>query len=287
MNENLKLDPSANIRPSPIAGLWYSGNPVQLAAQIDDYLAQASLPHLTGEVVALISPHAGHIYSGRTAGHAFRSVQGSQKDLVVVVSPCHAYHPSPLLTTGHRAYSTPLGNIPIDLEALQQLEKELGEQNLRIARISNDDEHSIEIQLPFLQRSLKGEFTLLPVMARDNTLQTCKVLGKALAHCARGRSSLLVASTDLSHHYPETIARALDSEMLHQFESFEPEGVLAAERSGSGFACGAAAVAAVLFAARDLGADTVQILHYSTSADETGDSRSVVGYGAAAVIKTI
>jgi len=100
------------------------------------------------------------------------------------------------------------------------------------------------------------------------------------------RNALLVASTDLSHFYTQDEANAYDTEMLRQIEAFSPEGIFKAERNGTGFACGHAAAASVLWAARDLGADTVKVLHHATSGDVTGDYSQVVGYGAAVVLKT-
>lgn len=276
------------IRPSPIAGMWYSADAQSLAAEIDGYLDKAVLPAWEGEVIAVIAPHAGYRYSGPTAGYAFRSVMGQSPDLVAVVSPLHAYHAAEVLTTRHKAYATPLGTIPVDRAALQQLTDALareGSSPFALASLANDTEHALEIELPFLQRALAAPFSLLPLMVRSLSAAVLLRLGQALAEVARSRNALLVASTDLSHFYPENTAAALDREMLAQIESFSPEGVLDAEQRGLGFACGAGAVAAVLWAAKFMGADTVKVLHHSTSAKETGDRRSVVGYGAAVVIK--
>jgi MEMO1 family protein len=280
----------SEIRPSPIAGTWYISDPVRLAAQIDGFIQAAKLPTLTGEVVGLISPHAGHRYSGATAGYAFRSVLGQQRDLVVVVAPLHGFFPEPLLTSAHQAYATPLGTVPIDLEAVLELDQYLRQEaNIHLTAVANDSEHSLEIQLPFLQRALQGDFQLLPVMIRSQEPQLAAQLGHALAEVIRRRgsehSALLLASTDLSHFYPETQANLLDAEMLSQIGQFSPEGVLEAQRSGRGLACGVMAVATVLAAARELGANAVEVLHHSTSADETGDHDSVVGYGAAVLLK--
>jgi AmmeMemoRadiSam system protein B len=110
-------------------------------------------------------------------------------------------------------------------------------------------------------------------------------LGHALAQVMQGRNGLMVASTDLSHFYPEEMALKLDEEMLRRMRTFSPDDLFNAERSGMGFACGVAAVAAILWASRELGANLVEILHHSTSGEETGDYGSVVGYGAAAVLK--
>lgn len=273
------------VRPSPIAGTWYSADPEQLSLQIDGYLRAARLPELPGEVLAVIAPHAGHRYSGRTAGYAFASVAGQARDLVVVISPMHAAYPAELITSAHHAYSTPLGPVWIDQQALHSLEDTLKQEGLAVTRLANDREHSLEIELPFLQRALRGEFQLLPLMVRSQSPLVARRLGAALAQVLRGRNYLLVASTDLSHFYPEETARELDLEMLRRIQAFTPDDLFNAERAGKGFACGVSAVATVLWAARELGADRVEILHHSTSADETGDRGSVVGYGAAVVLK--
>lgn len=275
----------AEIRPSPIAGTWYSGDPDRLRQQVDQYLTAARLPELDGEVIALIAPHAGHRYSGQTAGYAFATVMGQTRDLVVILSPMHAAYPANLLTTAHRAYATPLGEVWIDQDALAQLDAGLAKDGLPLTPVANDKEHSLEIELPFLQRALSNDFKLLPLMVRSQSPLIARRVGHALAEILRGRNCLLVASTDLSHFYPQQTAQTLDAEMLRRMASFSPEDLFSAERTGQGFACGVSAVASVLWAARELGADSVKILHHSTSGDETGDLSSVVGYGAAAVLK--
>ena len=279
------MKPIAPIRPSPIAGTWYSNNPKKLTAEIDAYLEDAVLPVLDGDVVALIAPHAGYVYSGAVAGFAFATVRDRDFDLVALLSPLHAPHRDAFLTSAHYAYSTPLGNIPIARDAVDAADKLLrAELDFGITPIASDREHSLEIELPFLQRALKNGFELLPIMIRSTNAQELAVLGKALAKVLHGKNVLLVASTDLSHFYSQEDAKTLDSEMLHQIETFSPEGVLKAEEMGRGFACGRGAVAATLYAARELGADNVKILNYATSGDVSGDYSSVVGYGAAVVL---
>lgn len=272
-------------RPSPIAGTWYEDRPAHLAKQIDSYLDHADLPDLPGEIVALIAPHAGHRYSGAVAAYAFATVRGRTYDLVAVIAPMHHFYPQPFLTTAHRAYLTPLGEIPVDDLALNDLNDLLKPDGLNLTPVLNDPEHSLEIELPFLQRALGGPFNLLPVMVRSQEPFVSQALGGALAKLLHGRNALLVASTDLSHFYPQEIAKSLDAEMLRCIESFSPQAVFDAEQSGRGFACGHAAVAAVLWAARDLGANQVKILKHATSGDVTGDYTQVVGYGAAAVLR--
>jgi hypothetical protein len=276
-----------DIRPSPIAGQWYPGDAKKLAHQVDSYIAAAGEIDIIGQIIGIIAPHAGHRYSGRVAGHAFAPLRGLKPQLVAVISPLHYPHPAPLVTSAHQAYSTPLGILPIDLKAVDQLKSILeGQHQINLASVSNDPEHSLEIELPFLQRVFDHEYTLLPVMVRDQEQTVVNALGHALAIVLSERDSLLVASTDLSHFYPQTIANQLDQAMLQRIEAFDPQGVLQVEEEGKGFACGRGAVAAALIAARELGATSVKVLNYATSGDVTGDFSSVVGYGAAVIIRS-
>ena len=276
-----------NVRPSPLAGRWYESDPAILANNVDRYLDSAQLPELEGEVIAVIAPHAGHIYSGPVAGYAFAALRGRGPDLVAVVAPMHHPYSEPLITTAHDAYSTPLGEVPVDKDALHQLDGLLrSELNFGLSRVENDPEHALEIELPFLQRALSSEWKLLPVMVRVREAGISERFGKALAKVLRDRSFVLVASTDLSHFYNQQTALVYDRSMLNQIESFNPEGAFDLERAGKGFACGLGAFTAVMWAARELGANKVKILHHATSGDVTGDYSSVVGYGAAAILKS-
>lgn len=274
------------VRPSPLAGTWYEGNPKALAGAVDRYLDQAELPELPGQVVGVIAPHAGHIYSGPVAGYAFAAVRGQAPDLVAVLSPMHQPYYEPLLTTAHSAYSTPLGQVPVDGDLVDQLDSTLKKSlGYGLTRVSFDQEHSLEIELPFLQRSLAADFKLLPVMVRSQSVEVSRQLGETLARILQDRSVLLVASTDLSHFYTQAEALQFDSEMLRRIESFSPDDVFCAEQEGKGFACGLGALTAVLWAARNLGADSVKVLRHATSGDVTGDYDRVVGYGAAVITK--
>jgi MEMO1 family protein len=275
------------LRPSPIAGQWYEGEPKALARSVDSYLDHAQLPELHGDVIGVVAPHAGHQYSGPVAGYAFAALRGRTPDLVAVLSPFHNYHSAPLLTSAYEAYETPLGQIPIDQTSTQALET-LIEPTLGfgLTHISNDPEHSLEIELPFLQRALASEWKLLPIMVRAVEPRVSQALGKALAKVLQGKNAILVASTDLSHYYDQEKALACDHFMLSKIEAFDPDGAFEAERSDKGFACGLGALTAVLWACKELGADEVKILHHATSGDVTGDYSGVVGYGAAAILKS-
>ena len=281
------MNTKTDLRPSPIAGQWYSGDSKQLAVSVEDYINAATLPEIQGEIIAVVAPHAGHIYSGPVAGHAFATLKGLKPNLVAVVSPMHRPYFEPLLTSAHEAYQTPIGSIPVDREALNQLDEYLKTDiGIELTSIRNDEEHSLEIELPFLQQALDEDFNLLPVMVLDTSVRVVRSLGKALARTLENRNAIMVASTDLSHFQPQEKANTFDREMLRRIETFDPESVLSAEEEGKAFACGRGAVAAILWAAKELGADNVHILNYATSGDVSGDYSQVVGYGAAVITKS-
>jgi AmmeMemoRadiSam system protein B len=275
------------VRPSPLAGRWYDDDPEILARNVDGYLDAAQLPALDGEVIGVIAPHAGHMYSGPVAGYAFAAIRGRSFDLVALVGPMHHPYVEPLLTTAYDAYATPLGTVPVDKDAVHELDTILkSELGFGLSPVSRDPEHSLEIELPFLQRALSSEWKLLPVMDRAREPRISQGLGKALAQVLRDKNFILVASTDLSHFYNQQTALAYDRAMLKAMEDFDPLEAFDVERAGKGFACGLGAFTAVLWAARELGADNVNVLRHATSGNVTGDYASVVGYGAAVILKS-
>jgi AmmeMemoRadiSam system protein B len=275
-----------DIRPSPIAGTWYPGDAGQLAKSIDRLLGEEAKAEPRSELVGVIVPHAGHRYSGAVAGKAFGLMRGLAPEIVAVVSPMHNLAPGQVLVSGHDAYQTPLGDIPVDREAVRMLSGKFQERTgFAPYPLRNDREHSLEIELPFLQRAL-GNFRLLPVMILDQSEAVAEALGAALGETLAGRKALLVASSDLSHFFPDSAARQLDAEMMRRVERFDPAAVIRAEDEEAASACGRAAIGAVLWAARALGADRVSVVAYANSGDVTGDKSSVVGYGSAAIWRT-
>ncbi len=278
---------ASRVRPSPIAGHWYPGDPKVLASMVDRMLEEGlrALPPLEGEVLGVIAPHAGIRYSGPIAGRAFAAVVGRTYDLVALVGPMHYPFDAPFLTTAHEMYDIPFGTIPVARHALKTLDALLQQRlGYGLTYVANDPEHSLEMELPFLRRALQGPFSLLPLMVRTVEPYPLQVLGESLAEVLRESRALLVASTDLSHYFPDEAARLLDQEMIRRIEAMDPLAVLRAEEEGVAYACGRAAVAAVLWAARALGARKVVSLGYATSGDTSGDYSAVVGYYAAAIL---
>jgi AmmeMemoRadiSam system protein B len=257
---------------------WYPASPQALRQEVTDYLEHAPALDLPGDVLGLIAPHAGYFFSGHVAGASYRQVRGRDYASVVLVGPDHRG-----LTFGELAFSdfdawhTPLGDVPIDRELVTALE-----QRLHLRCVRRDSEHSLEVQLPFLQTALTG-FKLLPIMMGDPSPAVCRELGQAIADAVRGRRALLVASTDLSHYYPYEQAKRLDQNTLKYVLDFDPAGFAEALTRGEALACGGGPVAAVMFAARALGATQAHLVKYANSGDVWEDKSRVVGYAAVAL----
>src|SRR6185436_3557887 len=253
-------NPMQDIRPSPLVGQWYPADKAALAQSVDAYLDAAKVEAPTGEIVGLIAPHAGHRYSGPVAAYAFRLVRGLSVETAAILCPSHFHADGPVLTSGHDAYVTPLGAVEVDREAVGRLRKELKvasgrwkvegerwkEEEQMLMEIRNDREHAIEIELPFLQRTLTGNFKLIPLMLRDQSERVTRALALALTKILSGQRALIVASSDLSHYFPQAIAQKLDREILQYIDSCDPLGIHSAEAQaeaqGYKLACGYGAV---------------------------------------------
>jgi AmmeMemoRadiSam system protein B len=230
-------------------------------------------------VIALISPHAGHMFSGPVAGYAFAAIKDLQPEQVVILSPYHAYHSGAILTSGHQAYQTPLGLVPIASDSINWIEDVLKERTgIELIRVRNDEEHAVEILLPFLQQVIETEFKLVPLMIRDQDPDLMKALGLILSSLTGQGKVLLVASTDLSHFFPAEKAQELDQTIIDQISTLDPEGLYRVQNDGQGSACGLGAMAALLWAVQDLGPVKHWHLNYAHSGQITGDNNRVVGY---------
>jgi len=271
----------ATVRRAAVAGSWYPGSAGTIADEVDRYLKAAGDVSVPGRLIALISPHAGLRYSGPVAAFGYSLLRGRSPLTVVLVGPSHraAFDGVAVYATG--AWDTPLGRAPIDEEIAKAL--------LATDPILFEDpevhreEHSLEMQMPFLQR-LVPSLQIVPMMmgsqAREEVLALADALGKALA----GRDAVLVASSDLSHYQPAAVANRADGLVVEQVGRYDEEGLLRRLEAHHNVACGGGPIVAVMRAARMLGAARATILKYGDSGDAgERDKSHVVGYLSAAL----
>jgi MEMO1 family protein len=270
------------IRKSAIAGSWYPGKPSVLKQDIEKYFASVPDTDLAGEIAGLIAPHAGYIYSGPVAAHAYKLVIGEKYDAVVVVGPSHRVAFRGVSVWDEGGYETPLGIIPVDGSLARDIKK-FG-STVDMIPAAHTQEHSLEIQLPFLQVAL-GKFSFVPLVMGDQGAQTCSDLASAIYQAAPGRKILIVGSSDLSHFHDYRTASQMDAVVLNYVREGNASGLLRCLESDECEACGGGPMAVTMLVAEKLGAINRKILKYANSGDVTGDKNSVVGYAAAVYYK--
>jgi AmmeMemoRadiSam system protein B len=284
----MKRPQSQTVRRSVIAGSWYPGSKQALARAVDGYLAHVDQPPVPGELLGLISPHAGYAYSGQTAAFAYHQLEEQDVDTIVLMGPSHRAWMGDYAVSAEDAYETPLGLAHLDMGFISDLE-----ERITLRRVRRDAEHSLEIQLPFLQRQLGG-FLLVPIMTNADDPATAQHLAKALAETIQQRSEengriLLVASSDLHHidDYDEVVRR--DRPIVEAIAAYDLNALTPLLMAQGCSVCGRMPILTVLHAAKALGADAVRVLHHTNSGDVTGQQspgQYTVGYMAAAIYKS-
>ena len=270
-----------NIRPAAVAGRWYPGSAAALTRAVDGYLSRArsDAAGRFDALIAVIAPHAGLMYSGPVAAHAYRLLPGRAFDVIVLVGPSHFVGFDGVAVYPSGGFETPLGVVPVDEACAADLMRAspiVCEHTSAHAR-----EHSLEMQLPFVQR-LAPAARIVPLVMGVQSAETARQLGDALGTVLRGRKALLVASTDLSHYHDRRTAARLDAVVIDHVTRFDAEGLQRALDARPEHACGGGPTVAVMRGARLLGADEASVLNYADSGDVSGDKSSVVGYMAAA-----
>lgn len=267
-------------------GMWYNATATSLQKAIQGYLEQVPAQTEIGELIGLVAPHAGHRFSGHVAAAAFATLKPGIFGTVVLIGPDHRGAAlGQTATLDVDAWRTPLGDIPVNQPFLQALQAEIP-----LKLIASDDEHSLEIELPFLQITLK-KFKLVPLMMGDQSPAACQQLGAALVRVIQSQAGriLLVASSDLSHFFDDDTARHLDQNTVRFMLDMNAAGLAnhaeTGRHVGESTACGAGPVAVVIHAAQTLGATQATLLKYATSADVYPDKERVVGYAAVAFSK--
>lgn len=272
---------SAALRRAAFAGSWYPRGAAALALEVEGYLAAASPGAVKGRIVGLVSPHAGLCYSGPVAAYGYSLLRGHAPASVVLVGPSHRAAFEGVAVQASGAWETPLGIAPIDEELARALLA--ADATLFDDPGVHRDEHSLEMQLPFLQHLVPG-LRIVPVLLGSQTRTEVDALAARVVRAVGGRSDVvLVASSDLSHYHPAPAANRLDALVVGDVERFDPDGLMTRLEEAWDHACGGGAIVAVMRACRALGADRATLLRYADSGDAGEHDKSrVVGYLAAA-----
>jgi len=266
---------SAALRRAAFAGSWYPRSAAAIVEEVDGYLAAASPGAVKGRLIGLVSPHAGLHYSGPVAAYGYSLLRGLSGVTVVLVGPSHRAAFEGVAVHASGAWETPLGVAPIDealAQALLAADATLFDDPGR-----HRDEHSLEMQMPFLQRAVAG-LRIVPMLMGTQAREEVEALAAALARVLPGRAALLVASSDLSHYQPAPVASRLDAEVVGDVRRLDADALMQRLETRDNVACGGGPLVAVMKAARALGADRATVLRYADSGDAGGDKAQVVGY---------
>jgi AmmeMemoRadiSam system protein B len=281
------------IRSPAVAGSWYAGTPNRLRKQIEELfthrLGPGSLPTVVKEgprnLVGLVVPHAGYLASGPVAAHAYYHLAKDGKpDVIVIFGPNHTGYGSALSIMNEGAWRTPLGDVEVDTETANKI--------LRASDIIDADdrahvyEHSIELQLPFLQYLYGSEFRFVPVCFMMQDLESSREVGKAVAAALKGKNGLVIASSDMTHYEPQERAEKKDRMAIDAALKMDEEQYYHTVEDYGISTCGYGPTIAAITAAKELGAKKVELLCYKTSGDILGDRSAVVGYASIAFTKS-
>jgi AmmeMemoRadiSam system protein B/AmmeMemoRadiSam system protein A len=261
-----------------VAVSFYDGDADRLSRQIDSFLQNVkrdSFP--SGKILALIAPHAGYVYSGQVAAHAYRLVQGKDYQTVVIIGPSHrlGFKGCSIYLKG--AYETPLGTVEVNEALASELSEATG---FKYVPQAHQQEHSLEVQIPFIQKVLPSA-KIVPVLMGIQSRKTITTLATALSEVLPGKKALVIASTDLSHFFPKQKANETDSNTASLIQSFETDSLIRKLGMGENIMCGGGPVVSALLYAQSRGEPGVEILRYADSSDAGGSRSQVVGYLAA------
>ena len=269
------------VRKPIVAGTFYAGTPGELKEQIEwcykHELGPGAVPQVNDEgpreVVALVVPHAGYIYSGPVAAHAYRELADDGVfDTAVILGPNHTGYGSPVSLWPEGVWKTPLGELEIDENLAHSL---LGGM-IEADETPHIYEHSVEVQLPWLQY-LYGKGKIVPIAMLAQDIETARQVGKAISRC--GDNIIIIASTDFTHYEPHSVAAEKDKSMIEAIINLDEAELYRRRESLNCTMCGYGPVASAIVAAKEMGAKKASLLKYATSGDMTGDFSRVVGYG--------
>jgi hypothetical protein len=259
--------------------MFYEATAPRLRRQVEECLPPDA-PSETVRFIGAVTPHAGLMYSGHVAGALYATLELPRR--WVILCPNHTGLGTEASIDLEGAWRTPLGDVPIDASLARAIAVEA--PFVREDRLAHSREHSLEVQLPFLQ-VLAGEFTFVPLCLALRTFERTAALGRAVAAAVRaaGEPVGILASSDLNHYENQEITLAKDGEAIDRILALDPEGLWRTVRERDVSMCGYIPTAAMLVAATELGATSARLVRHATSGDVTGDYGAVVGYASIAV----
>ena len=261
------------IRPPAVAGRFYPSDPRELTRQVDAFCAAA--PRRLRAIACMV-PHAGYMYSGHVAGAVYAALEIPAR--CVLLGPRHFPQGQPLAILTEGSFETPLGAARIDAPMAAELARAC--PLLREDPVAHSREHSLEVQLPFLQRLAGDDLRFAPVVLATDRFAAMEELGRAVARVVRAQPEpvLVIASSDMNHYESDEVTRVKDRRAIDRVLALDPRGLYDTVRSEGITMCGYAATVAMLVAARELGAQEARLIRYATSGDVSGDREQVVGY---------
>jgi MEMO1 family protein len=271
-----------DIRYNIVAGSFYPGNADTLKKQITEFLGKAEDKKIK-DIKALICPHAGYIYSGQVAAYSYRQIEGKKFDSIFIIAPSHSENFEFNSVYCGKAYQTPLGLVQVDVERCIML-TDSGMPNIKSSKYGHRNEHSLEVQLPFLQIVL-DDFKIVPIVMGYQSKPNIEALGNAIGNLFKNENILIIASTDLSHYHPYDIAVSLDKKVEDSVKRFDTDSFEEEFLKDSIEMCGGGPVISAMIASKILGANSSEILCCKNSGDVSGDRNTVVGYLSAAFYK--
>ncbi len=270
-----------NIRESVAAGSFYPAGPDALRKQINNFLENVE-PAKISKIKSIICPHAGYIYSGQVAAHSYKHISGKKFDSVFIITPSHSEYFNYISIFNGDAYSTPLGIVSVDKNRAELL---AGKSALiKLSQSGHLNEHSLEVQLPFLQ-VLLDDIKIVPMVMGQQNRQNIEELGNIIGNLFKDEDILIIASTDLSHYHPYETAVSLDGKVKELVSRFDIKSMTADFLNGNIEMCGGGPVISAMIASKIMGANSSQVLKYKNSGDVTGDKSAVVGYLSAVFYK--
>lgn len=270
-----------NIRENIAAGSFYPAEPDTLQKQISNFLENAESAEINN-IKSIICPHAGYIYSGQVAAYSYKHISGKKFDSIFIIAPSHSEYFNYTSIFNGDAYSTPLGTVSVDKERAKLLTDK--SSLIRLSQSGHLNEHSLEVQLPFLQ-VLFDDIKIVPMVMGQQNKQNTEELGNTIGNLFKNENILIIASTDLSHYYPYETAVSLDSKVEELVSRFDIKNLTADFLNSNIEMCGGGPVISAMIASKIMGANYSKILNYKNSGDVTGDKDAVVGYLAAALYK--